>query len=259
MADHRALTLQGGTTTRQQDADNLIVGAGAKTSAGELSVDGFTGVALKGAGTAAVKVNATGTALTMQAGATLATTGTGNINLPNNGAAKFNIEGVAVSAAVTTANLGTLTAGVASNADGLHTHASVTASQVVESGLTTAGLAVGDFGYASATNTMTKTDADAMASSRCVGANEGTVGSMTVMGVIEAAKFTTAGGAPSPGAPVYLAPGTEEASAAGKLTATAPVGAGQVVAEVGLCLDATAYAGAKTSSVTLQIKTPIQL
>ena len=60
--------------------------------------------------------------ITVQAAATLTTTGNGNINLPNNGSSRFKIETVAVSANVTSVNLGTLTAGIASNADSLHTH-----------------------------------------------------------------------------------------------------------------------------------------
>lgn len=137
-----------------------------------------------------------------------------------------------------------------------HVHAS---TGVSVSGLTTTGLGNGDFGYISATETVTKTDGDALPSARVFGANEGTVGSMTVVGVVVLAKFTTVGGAPTPGSPVYLAPGTEEGGAAGKLTATAPVAVGKFLAEVGICYDATAYAGAKTARVLLQPKAVIAL
>jgi len=60
---------------------------------------------------------------TIQAGSTLATTSTGNINLPNNtngGGTRFNIEGSPVTANVTAANLNTLTGG---GATALHSHA----------------------------------------------------------------------------------------------------------------------------------------
>lgn len=159
---------------------------------------------------------------------------------------------------ITAAEAETLTDG--SNADLLHTHAAVAASQLVVASQTTTGLADGDFGYVSAANTWTKTDADAIASAIVAGVNEGTAGSMTLPGgIIEAAKFTTAGGSPTHGAEVYLAPGTEEASASGKLTATAPTAAGKVVAVAGVCLDNSNYAGAKTAKVIFIPKTPVLL
>ncbi len=133
-------------------------------------------------------------------------------------------------------------------------------SQVVVSGLTTTGLADGDAGYISAADTMTKTDATAEASSRFFGFNEGTASSMTVFGLVESAKFTTDGGSPSNGAPVYLALGTADTNTgAGKLTATAPTTAGQFVAEVGLCLNNGNYAGSKTAEVLIQPKAVIEL
>lgn len=60
--------------------------------------------------------------LTVQGSTTLGTTGTGNIDLPNNASARFKIEGSSVSANVTAANLNTLTAGPASDASALHYH-----------------------------------------------------------------------------------------------------------------------------------------
>jgi hypothetical protein len=133
------------------------------------------------------------------------------------------------------------------------------ATQVVIPGLTTTGLGDGDFGYISAAMTLTKTDADAAASSVSIGANEGTVGSMTVQGVIENAKFTTAGGSPANGSSVWLATGTEEAGAAGKLTATAPSASGDTIAEMGIVLDNTNYAALKTCKVLLQPKTTVYI
>lgn len=128
------------------------------------------------------------------------------------------------------------------------------------SGFTTTGLAVGDAGYISANDTLTLTDATALVSSRFVGINEGVVGSMTVSRTVDDAKFTTDGGSPVPGAPVYLALGTADSSAgAGKLTATKPSVTGQVVAEVGICLNDSNYAESKTARVLLQPKTPVVL
>jgi hypothetical protein len=64
--------------------------------------------------------------LTIQSGVLLTTTSNGNINLPNNGGSKFQIENVSIGSTVTAANLDTLTNG--SNADSLHTHAGIAAT-----------------------------------------------------------------------------------------------------------------------------------
>ena len=129
---------------------------------------------------------------------------------------------------------------------------------LVVSGLTTTGLANGDVGYVSSANTMTKTNAAAAASARAYGVNNGIAGEMQVEGSF-LAKFTTAGGSPSAGAAVFLAPSTEEAGAAGKLTATAPTTSGQFVAQVGICQTNATYAGAKTATILWQPKTVIAL
>jgi hypothetical protein len=60
--------------------------------------------------------------MTMAAGTTLATASTGNINLPNNASAKFQIEGTAVGATVTSPNLDELTDGSTTS---LHTHSGI--------------------------------------------------------------------------------------------------------------------------------------
>lgn len=98
----------------------------ATSGANAMSITG-SAVNLQTSGTNRFIVGAA--ALTVQAGVTLTTTSSGNINLPNNGSAKFQIETVAVGSTVTAANLGTLTDG--SNADALHVHSSGTASIVV--------------------------------------------------------------------------------------------------------------------------------
>jgi hypothetical protein len=129
--------------------------------------------------------------------------------------------------------------------------------------VTTTGLATGDAGYLSAANVMSKTNALALASSRAYGINVGGPGSpgfMQIQGVIAVAKFTTGGGAPAAGAPVYLALGSADAgTGAGKLTATAPTLVGQFVAEVGICQDPANYAGLKTAKILWQPKTVITL
>lgn len=74
---------------------------------------------------------------TVQAGVVLATTGSGNINLPNNGSARFQIAGSAVGATVTATNLNTLTN--TSNADALHTHSGLSTF----TGLSEVAIAIG--------------------------------------------------------------------------------------------------------------------
>lgn len=124
----------------------------------------------------------------------------------------------------------------------------------------TAGLAAGDFGYVSGAAVISKTLATAIASARVFGANVGVANQMKVSGVVDNAKLTTADGSPANGAPVFLALGSEDgATAAGKLRATPPSVAGQVIAEVGIVLDNTNYAGSKTCRVLLQVKAPIQI
>lgn len=128
------------------------------------------------------------------------------------------------------------------------------------SGLTTTAMTggSGQFGYVSANSTITPTDNLVLASSRMFGIYLGTSGHMTISGVVTA-QFTTAGGSPSPGSPVYLAASTDEASAVGKLTATVPSSPGGGLAEVGICVDNSNYAGAKTALVLMQPKIVIQL
>jgi hypothetical protein len=232
-----ALTITGGDDSSWSSVGTLSIWGNTATN---LGVNGNPFLGFTTGATNDIKV-ANGVTLGVDAG--------GMIDLP----ALFEIAGDPVGATVVADNLDTLTDG--SNADALHVHAFAgSAANLVKSGLTTAGLGTGDFGYISAALTMTKTDADAEDSSRCFGANEGTAGSMTFAGCINTAKFTTAGGSPANGAPVYLAPGTEEVGAAGKLTATAPSTAGQWVAEIGLCLDNSNWVALKTCVVALQPK-----
>lgn len=94
----------------------MTAGAGAVTKGDIFIASSVTnGVAFGGVTTSASHV-------TIDAGWELDTNSTGNIDLPNNASARFKIEGVNVSANVTAANLGTLTAGPTSDASALHTH-----------------------------------------------------------------------------------------------------------------------------------------
>jgi len=144
MSNIRALTLQAGAYKQIQDANTLVTGNGVTTLAGSLTISAFTNSVILGASQAltagaGASVDLSGSAgafktttgavtlagtTTVATGKTLNTTGTGTIDLPNDGVAHlFKIENVAVGVNVTATNLTTLTAGVASNADALHTHA----------------------------------------------------------------------------------------------------------------------------------------
>jgi hypothetical protein len=187
--------------------------------------------------------------LTIQAGATLGTTSTGNINLPNNVNARFKIEGSAVSANVTAANLGTLTAGSSSNADSLHTHTGLVAS-MVDVTLTTTGLATGDCGYISSTNTLTKTDNTNEAKTYFVGVVVGT-NLVRVSGIVDV--NMKAGDAPAVGDPIYVA----ETANAGKLVHTAPTSG--FILKAGIVTDITNYAGSGTVKMLIQVGNLIAL
>jgi hypothetical protein len=168
--------------------------------------------------------------------------------------ASLSIGGVACDAGVTAANVNTLVDG--SNADSLHTHDSVESV----SGLTTTGLADGDFGYISSANTVLKTSSAAIGTALVMGVNEGTVSSMTTRhgSVIENAKFTTDGGSPSDGARCWLANAADDTSTgAGKLTATVPTTG--VEAEAGLVLSNGNYVGSKTCKILFLPREPIEL
>ena len=131
------------------------------------------------------------------------------------------------------------------------------------SGIDTAtnGVTDGDFCYATATaNRVAKTDAASIATARCCGVGTATAGTIRDGDAVGAAKFTTAGGAPANGDPVYLALASDDAgTAAGKLTAVPPSASGQVVAEVGICLDNSNYAAFKTCRIAYQVKAPVVL
>lgn len=112
--------------------------------------------------------------------------------------------------------------------------------------------------YVSGNNDVAPTDNSAIATARFAGFFEGTGGEIIVGGVIGDAQFVTDDGAPTAGLPVYLAGASNDAGAGiGKLTPVVPSGSGTVITEVGICLDASGYAGGKTARVILQPKEPI--
>jgi len=137
----------------------------------------------------------------------------------------------------------------------------VSSTEVVVTGLNTAAMpSSGLFAYASAPNVATPTDAASAATGRTIGAYEGVPGQTVCDGAIVDAQFTTAGGAPTVDQAVWLALAASEAGAAGKLTASlAGFVPGDVVAEVGICLDPTNYAALKTSRVLIAVQQIIQL
>jgi hypothetical protein len=254
----KTTTVAGGFTVSGGGAVSITGNAAStfETSAGAITIDGFAGIVFKGNNTTALSVNAAGDTITVAAGATLGVTGTGTINLPNNVTTQFKIEGTAVGATVTAANLDTLTDG--SNADALHTHTGGGGggSAVTITGLTTTGLSSGQAGYISSNDTLDPTDSSAIATARFYGFNNGTAGSMIVAGEVADAQMTTDGGSPNAGDPVYLADAADDSNTgAGKLTATPPVAG--VIAEVGIVRSNANYAGSKTCSIVIQVKPPI--
>lgn len=84
---------------------------------------------------------------------------------------KFTIAGQPASVSVTSANLGTLTAGSASQADALHTHLSVIGSlAVVGYHMTSNSLAAGDpVAWGPTNNVLVRSDATLSTSARCIG------------------------------------------------------------------------------------------
>jgi hypothetical protein len=155
--------------------------------------------------------------------ATLSTSSSGIkvVGLP----ALFTIAGTAVSANVTAANLGTLTAGTASDASSLHTHSGIATAERVEIDAFDASenLADGDPVYWATSDEVGQGDAGTNAKSRVIGVNVGTVTTgnpATVVGVGEAAGVGP--GTWTANDPIYLADG-------GGLTDTRPAANKRIV------------------------------
>lgn len=133
-----------------------------------------------------------------------------------------------------------------------------TGEAVIASGLNTTALtSSGLFGYISANDILSLTDNLNLATAKVFGCSNSTSGQAIVLGIVTDAKFTTVGGMPGAGNPIWLAASTDEASASGKLTATVPTSG--IIVEVGLCLNNTNYASLKTSKILFLPKQPIVL
>jgi hypothetical protein len=218
---------------------NLRVGGSAHIG-GEVWLDGSVNL-----GDAAADVITVNGAMSLAAGASFDGTD-GTVDLP----AQFSIDGSAVSANVTAANLNTLTGG--SDASSLHTHSGVPAV-VVALNTSTNSLAAGDVVCADSAAALTAAKADADASqksARVLGVVE-SAGKVMVSGIIDAKFVGSLSPAPALGEPVYLS------QTAGLLTNVAP--AAGAISEVGIIVDTGNYAGSTTCKVALQIKAPIYL
>jgi hypothetical protein len=201
----------------------------------------FTGSAgtgrlqVKTVSTGGVEVVAGGVQIKLN-GATLATgaSGASVLGVPS----LFTINAIAVSANVTAANLGTLTAGVASNADALHTHTALTvtgANSVQHVYTSVDALSSGDpVSWSTTNNQVNKARSDTDAKSRVVGVNKN-----AAVGAAGSCTFFSHG--PNPGVLVAAVAGTAYYLAStGGLTTTYPAsGANLRVIEVGVALNTT--------------------
>ena len=229
-----------GAADNSTHSANLRVGGTAHIG-GEVWLDGD--VDLGDASTDAITVNG---AMALASGASFDGV-LGTVTIPE----QFSIgTGNATSANVTAANLNTLTGG--SDASSLHTHGSV-GNVVVALNTAANSLAAGDVVCAdpAAASQAKKADADAsQATARVLGVVE-SAGKVTMAGLATSKFASGLSPAPAIGEPVYLS------ATAGVLTNVAP-NAG-AISEVGIIVDASAYAGSGTCLVALQIKAPIFL
>lgn len=230
MADLRPLTVtSAGDSSEQLDADSLVVGAGITTLSGNLLI------------------SANGTDITIDAGKTLGTTGSGNINLPNNGSARFNIEGVPVDANVTAANLIALTDGSQIT---LHSHAATSSTTITKVAANTIGAnqvayltATGEIDLAQANSLSTSQSTIGVAPTQIISTNPGLI---QLVGEI-AIEFD-GGLTLDENDPVYLS-----ATTAGRATNVAPSTSGQVVKFLGIVTNAVTYTGTAGDLATVLI------
>jgi hypothetical protein len=121
---------------------------------------------------------------------------------------------------------------------------------------TTSSLTSGNFCYFSANDVASKTDAAAVASATCAGAYDGTSGKVRVLGVMEAALFSTTSPTPNIGEQVYLCRADAEGGngAAGKVTTSPPTSG--FIAPVGIIksVDSGTFPTTHTAKVLLQVK-----
>jgi hypothetical protein len=249
-----ANTFSTGTGSVSLNGNTSVTGANTLTVGGVATFNGGATVAssaLSGTGTASLDFSAASGVFKTTTGAV--TIGPGAVTV--SGATTYTGAGTALTVNNNATVTGTLTVGT------LVATTELVAS-LATSGLTTAAMTggAGQVGYLSGASTISPTDNAAAATSRAFGVFNGTAGQAIYVGTIAAALFTTAGGSPTNGAPVYLAAAADDgATGAGKLTATAPSAVGSVVAQVGLCMDNANYAGLKTAKILWQPMSIVQL
>jgi hypothetical protein len=207
-----------------------------------------------------MSVNPAGTLVTIANGVLFETVGSGMINLPQN----FEINGVGTFYAnpgtgqVTSFNLNTLTAGPASNADALHTHSTLSGGLVLTGINTSAFTPVTDNGllvYFSGNSVVARANATVASTAIATGVYEGVGSQITYGGGISDAKFL-AGLTLAAGNRVYLS------KTDGNFTNdTTGYTSGNVIMEVGVVYDASAYNGtsALTAKVLLSFKAAVLL
>lgn len=141
----------------------------------------------------------------------------------------------------------------------------VSASNPQITGQNTAGLPAGSVCYLSAANTWTIAQSDGtLPQGTSLGVYDGIPGSIALAGsTIAALQCTTAGGAPAINDRLYLARSSDDAgTGAGKVTPvppTPPPGGSVLLQVIGVCVDASAYAGFKTVKAILLPTYPVVL
>lgn len=160
---------------------------------------------------------------TLQVGAT----GVSVLGLPS----LFEINGSAVSANVTQANLDELTGGGTTT---LHSHAGVSEAESTENAYTTdgVGVSIGDPVYVSSNNIVTAINANSDVTRKYIGIAASTVGASSSVNIISAGVALGAISAATAGTIYYAAVG-------GGLTATRPSSAGDHVLVIGKAKNAT--------------------
>jgi hypothetical protein len=218
------------------------------TAAGALSISGKTALNLQI--DSANKLVIGSSTVVVQDGVILATTGTGNINLPSN----FQIAGTGIGSTVTAPNLDTLTNG--GNADALHEHAASGVITRTAAENITAGAPVclkNDNG----TSKVNLSDADGEEQERNsfgfapAAINSGASGDVQISGEVSVpvARWTTAAPAAADvGKKVYLS--TTE----GQVTLTAPSASGATILRVAFVTQ-----GGDTPKVVISIGEPTTL
>lgn len=191
-------------TASTGNGGNLTLAAGAAGGGGTSGL-----ILIGNSGTSSIALGATNTWSLSVPGGLLGASGAANINLPNNASARFQIQSAAVSANVTAANLGTLTAGVTSDAAQLHTHSAVPVPTSGETGT----VAVGDVVYIDSSDNMAKSQADGTAEEAVVVGVKVATNAVAMTGVATCNMET---GTATQGSALYLA------DTAGKVSHAAP-------------------------------------